>query len=96
MRSFLEISKFNGCSFDSIEWQEWERVAKSVPELIKNGTIRKIVDGLPKVKLDDFNENEMKRAYTIFTFIAHAYVRGDISDEVITVNKDKTRTIKNL
>lgn len=85
MKSFLDIAKFSCCPLKSLNWQEWEKVAKLLPKLIKNGTIRKIVDDLPEVDLKGFNENEMKRAYTIVTFIAHSYIRGDVKDEVVNV-----------
>jgi formylmethanofuran:tetrahydromethanopterin formyltransferase len=87
MKGFLDIAKFSSCSFDSNEWREWEKTAKSLPDLIKNGTIRKVVEGLPKINLDGLNENEIKRAYTVLTFIAHSYIRGNENDKVIKVRR---------
>lgn len=82
-KSFLDIaddiSSLNG------EWGQWERLAKTVPELIRSGNIRIVVNSLPEVKLDGLSKGELKRAYTIVTFIAHAYVRGGSMDNIIKV-----------
>ena len=75
---------------------EWERVAKSLPALIESGNIRNSVLCLPEFKLDGLSKGELKRVYTIVTFIAHAYVRGGSMDQVINVNFTRFKSLKIL
>lgn len=82
-KCFLDIAE-DICPLNG-QWIEWERVAKSLPKLIKSGNIRNEMNSLPEVKLDGLSRGEIKRAYTIVTFIAHAYIRGSTIDIVIKV-----------
>lgn len=87
MKGFLDIScqEFNP-RFEG-NWKLWEDLAKELPEKIETRNLRDTVDQLPFVKVEDLNKdlNLIKRAYVMFTFIAHGYVRGRLDQEVITV-----------
>ena len=82
MRSFLDLSK--NCDIGSVtNLDAWQSVAKRIPELIENGNLRKVV-----MELKDLDLNEIKkdlgliqRTYTIFTFIAHGFIRGRSDDD---------------
>lgn len=86
---FLHINSVDKCaSFPLPDWNEWENAAKNLPELIKEGKLRALVDEvLPVVRIDDLKGciGAIKRAYTIFTFIAHAYIRGFSGEAILTV-----------
>ena len=94
-KSFLDISNFK-YNFEHSNWMDWERVAKSLPELLNSGIIRKVIDNLPRVELEGLEEGAIKRAYTILTFIVHAYIRGISQEEVIKVKIIEKNIIFNI
>ena len=87
MKGFLDIScqEFNSKFLGN--WKLWEDLAKELPEKIEMRNLRDSVDQLPSVKVEDLNEdlNLIRRAYAMFTFIAHGYVRGRLDQEVLKV-----------
>lgn len=86
---FLHINSVDKCAFFPLpDWNAWEKAAKNLPELIKERKLRSLVDEvLPVVRIDDLKGRlgAIKRAYTIFTFIAHAYIRGSAGEAILTV-----------
>lgn len=71
------------------ELKSWEDVAKNLAELIEKGTLRSLICGLPEIDLDviKLDLGALQRTYTVFTFIAHSYIRGRSDEEIIKVNK---------
>ena len=86
MKGFLDISN---CAreLNDPNWKLWENTAKNLPELIRSGYLRKVVDELPVVKTSLLKKDfmQLKRAYTIVTFISHGYIRSRPEDQVIKV-----------
>lgn len=74
------VSKFPGLKV-------WEEFANNLPELSEKGILRPLIWGLPKLDLNRIKEDSgaLQRTYTIFTFIAHSYIRGRSDEEIITV-----------
>ncbi|KAK1993960.1 indoleamine 2,3-dioxygenase [Colletotrichum falcatum] len=55
----------------------WERVIQHLPELLKTGKLRREVDSLSVLSIENLrDEAECRRAYVILVFLAHAYVWG--------------------
>lgn len=76
------------------EWHIWEEAAKEIPALLSTGRLRHIVDNeLPELhfrSITGFPEIVMERAYTIISFMAHAYIRGAPGDQMIKVRKQQS------
>ena len=63
----------------------WENVASNLQPLILTRRLRNVVDRLPVLRTDLLaSESEWRRAYSILSFIAHAYVWG--GDHVVDVS----------
>lgn len=89
---FLNISRANiSVDFDS-DWKAWENAALNIPNLLKNRTLRSLVDNeLPVVDFKQLPSPSVamtERIYTMFSFIAHAYIRGTDGDELLRVNRN--------
>ena len=87
IKSFLDLSE----DCDTLNFPDlrlWEEVAKKLPELIQKGTLRSVVSELPEIDLESLKGNvgALQRTYTIFSFIAHSYIRGRSDEEILTVN----------
>lgn len=55
----------------------WEKLAPYLPELIRTGQIRGLIDALPVLTTEWLQtEPEWRRAYSILGFFTHAYVWG--------------------
>ena len=86
IKSFLDLSEdCNSADFPLLKI--WEDVAKELPELNEKGDLRSVVSGLPEFDLDAVKDNPgaLQRTYTVFTFIAHSYIRGRFDEEILTV-----------
>ena len=86
---FLNISRANiPVDFDS-DWKVWENAALNIPKLLRNGKLRSLIDNeLPVVdfkRLPSPTIAMIERIYTMFSFIAHAYIRGADGDELLKV-----------
>lgn len=57
-------------------FKKWETIMDSLPSLILTKRIRKIIDNLPVLSIEEIKDNkpELRRAYSILCFMAHAYV----------------------
>lgn len=85
MYSFLEICA--DCRpLTLIDWIEWEKTAKNLPELIQKGRLRELIQRLPEVNISELVSDigAIKRVYVVFTFIAHGYIRGNGNDTTDT------------
>lgn len=86
MKSFLDLAE--DCDLTNFpELKVWENVAKELPTLNEKGGLRELICTLPEVNLNEIkgNEGALQRTYTIFTFIAHSYVRGRSDIEILPV-----------
>lgn len=67
--------------YPSSNWIKWDLVATKLPELIANNSLRSKIDELPDLDVEEVtNCNQqllLERIYTIFTFIANGYIRGN-------------------
>ncbi|KAF7715133.1 Uncharacterized protein PECH_007441 [Penicillium ucsense] len=55
----------------------WEKLVTQLPNLIRAGQIRKLIDDLPVLETTWLrSEAEFRRAYSILSFFTHAYVWG--------------------
>ncbi|KAL6451607.1 BNA2 Indoleamine 2 [Candida maltosa Xu316] len=58
-------------------YQPWETIVNNLPSLILTKRIRSVIDKLPVLETDQLTtEEEYRRAYQIFGFLAHAYIWG--------------------
>ncbi|CEJ94310.1 hypothetical protein VHEMI09851 [[Torrubiella] hemipterigena] len=66
-------------------YQPWEDIAKDLPSLIDNGSIRERVAKLPIISTDALvGEAEWRRAYSMLAYITNAYVwGGDKPEEIL-------------
>lgn len=76
-------------------YQPWEDVARRIPDLIENGTIRENVQAMPVLNTDLLvGEAEWRRAYVMLAFLTHAYVwGGDKPEEVIRQHLNLTQHV---
>lgn len=62
----------------SPEFAAWERVAQNLPKFLSALSLRKTVNALPPFPVARIsNEQELRRAMVILSFIGHAYVYGE-------------------
>lgn len=80
-----DISPFNGFLPSELPidilpdpyYAKWEAVAKNLQGLILSRRLRGVVDRLPVLSLAYLHTGaELRRAYSLLAFIAHAYVWG--------------------
>ncbi len=61
-------------------FDEWEAVARSLPKILSNERIRRIVESLPPFDLSKLSsQREFERAMVLLSYLGHAYVWGDRS-----------------
>ncbi|KAH3686815.1 hypothetical protein WICPIJ_002212 [Wickerhamomyces pijperi] len=60
----------------SATYTQWEVIMDSLPSLILTKRIRKVIENLPVLSIDEISGDkpELRRAYSILCFMAHAYV----------------------
>ncbi|AMD21239.1 HEL041Cp [Eremothecium sinecaudum] len=72
-------TKFPASQLTNIYYMKWENILTNLPSLILTGRLRKIVDELPILEVKDelLNDvSQLRRAYSVLTFIANAYIWG--------------------
>jgi len=74
-------------------YKSWEDVIDLLPELLKAGSVREVVDTLPVLDVSHLgSEQELRRAYSILAMIAQAYIwQGPKPSEVrrtISLHRD--------
>lgn len=59
------------------KYQPWEHVMENLPALLLSRKVRKVIDKLPHLSTDELSlVEEVRRAYQVLGFMAHAYVWG--------------------
>ena len=58
-------------------YEPWEALASRLSTLIKDGSIRSMIDNLPILDVSWLRtEPEWRRAYSVLGFLTHAYIWG--------------------
>ena len=61
-------------------YKPWEKMVGNLPALIRSGRVRDEVEKLPVLSLSRLkeytDEGELRRAYSLLSFITHAYIWG--------------------
>lgn len=72
---------------DNTYYSPWESIAQNLSSFIRLRSLRQMVKQLPILTVEHLNsEREWRRAHTLLTFIAHAYVwGGDEPEEVVAL-----------
>ncbi|KAK7494449.1 hypothetical protein BaRGS_00014341 [Batillaria attramentaria] len=86
LRDFHISEKTGFCLEDPLEvlppyFEEWNRITKSLPELLKKGTVREVVDKMPLLDCSQLEGHRQKRLANLqLSLIASAYVWGKGKD----------------
>ncbi|MEL7342250.1 MAG: hypothetical protein AAGM67_17340, partial [Bacteroidota bacterium] len=57
-------------------FEAWESLAKSLPELLKEGSVGEAVGSLPEFPISKLKEDQCELAFLLLCFISHAYLHG--------------------
>lgn len=64
-------------AFENPYFRPWESVIRNLQGLLLSRRLRSVVDALPILSTDYLtSEAEWRRAYSLLSFIAHAYIWG--------------------
>ena len=79
---FLAIGSDIIDGFGDQNLRKWDEIAKSIPVLLERGEFRGKINNLPDINMAEFSNQSgvVKRIYTMITFIAHAYIKGNQDD----------------